>query len=305
MIQKGQRGAKPHSKIHLPSTVQFPANETGIKYEDESDFDSTPSDMDSPQNSESKQSRHGSLDREDDYKHYKDKSILDSEMTHRTLTNLNMNYPYSIPTCVYSSDFGRNYGALGRVPTFDSRHGDAHYLNLNVSNEFYGTNNRDRLDDKIHDWMKNKANADFHAEKVIRPRPSYPSLGGTWGSYECLKRESSPHRAQTTYSNDCSSIRADRVLRLPIDTLFRSQSCELPLNNNNELTVPHLGQRPGHARSVSPMVSGRSVSPRDSDVFQSEPEDLSMKKNGQINSYDRNLDNVMEPSMTLTMTGLK
>ena len=291
MIQKGQRGAKPHSKIHLPSTVQSPANEI-IKYEDESDFDSTPSDMDSPQNSESKQSRRSSFDKEDDYKHCTDKSIMENEMTTRTLTNLNTNYPYSIPACGYSSGFGRNYGAMGRVTMFDSRHGDAHFLNQNISNEYYGTSNRDRrLDDKIHDWIKNKANADFHAENIIRPRPSYPSLGATWGSYDSLKRESSLERAQATNSNNFPSIRSDRVLRLPIDTLFRSQSCELPLKNN-ELTVPQLGQRPGHARSVSPRDNYRSVSPlvrtsvspRDSGVFQSEPEDLSLKKNTELKS---------------------
>ena len=287
MIQKGQRGAKPHSKIHLPSTAPSLGNETGIKYEVESDFDSTPSDMDSPENPESKQSRQSSFDSEDDYKHNNGKHIIDTELPSNRVTNPNVTFPYQIPFG-YAPGFGRNFGPRGCVTSFDSRHADTHYLNLNSSNKYYNYNTRDGLADKARGWIKSEANTDFHVGKIIRPRPSYPSVGEDFGSYDCLKQGSNLERTHSTNSNDYPSGVVGQVLRLPIDTLYRSQSCELPLKEN-KLTVPHLGQRPGHARSASPRGSGD---------FQSEPEDLSVKKNIEIKSYDEDLDNVKRQCMT-------
>ena len=306
MIQKGQRGAKPHSKIHLPASVQSPANEAGIKYEEESDLDSASSDLDSSQHSENIGIQSG-IDKGNEYKHYTDKTMLDNKLTSNTLSSMNMNFPYPIHSVGYSSSFGGgSYGSQSRLSGFDSRHLDVPYLNLNMSSEYYASHQRERLNDKIHDWMANKANAEFHPENVIRPKPSYPAVGGTWGSYDSLKQESSIERTENTYSNDYPSARNNRVLRLPIDTLFRSQSCELPFKNNG-LTVPQVGQRPGHARSVSPrpdnyssvspLASGRSVNSGDSEVFQSEPEDLSLKKDDN-KPYDRSLDHGMNSSAT-------
>lgn len=273
-IQKGQRGAKPHSKmqVHLPATVSSPGNDSNLKYEDESDFDSTPSDMDSPENPGNKQSRQNSTEDNDVAQGETEQNINKNVFNKNIFSNFppysNIHFPYHL-----QSGFGRSAGLVGQETVYDSPHTDVHYLNSNISNECYGVT--DGGTDKFYSNINNTSDTEYHPGKVIRPMPSYPSSMGDCGAFShFVKQETNLVRAHSTSSNDFRSAGKDRVLRLPIDSLYRSQSCEFPVKES-ELVVPYPGHRPGHARSVSPRVD-----------LQSEPEDLSVKREVDAESRD-------------------
>ena len=270
-IQKGQRGAKPHSKIHLPSTLPSVVNnEPSVKYEEESDYDSFPSDMDSPEHVESKSS---SLE---------DSEVMQGEFERTNNTNM----PHRVPTTlvtpssinfpVHLSSYGQpsryvSATLLHHNNLYEPSHASAH---LQSHNEYYQVT--DGLVERVYHLQG--SNREPSPKKVIRPLPSYPPMVELPLS-KCLKQESNLARTQSASSKELGPFgKRDHVLRLPIDRFYRSQSCELPVKLN-ELNVPYPGNQVGQTGKISPTSD-----------FQSEPEDLSVKKDMETDSHSTDMD---------------
>lgn len=262
MIQKGQRGAKPHSKIHLPPSLPSVINDPGLKYEDESDVESTPSDMDSPEHLEGKP---GGVDDTTGVVQEELGQTNSTNVVHKQsrseLVTTRMNLP---PHFGQASEYGGSPKMMHHTNMYDFRHNAVQFLDPNISNDYYRV--RDGMAEKFYSSLTSNSNTDLHSGNVIRPLPSYPYLGELGHLSNCLKQEANLTRAHSASSKDFGFGKPDRVLRLPIDHLYRSQSCEFPVKSENELTVPYSGNRPGHARSLSPRPD-----------LQSEPEDLSVR----------------------------
>ena len=262
MIQKGQRGAKPHSKIHLPPSLPSVINDSVLKYE-ESDSESTPSDMDSPEHLENKPNAVDNTTGvvQEDFEQTNNTNALHKQSRSELVTP-RMNFPLHFGQA--STEFVGGPKMMHHTNMYDFRHNAVQYVDQNISNECYRV--RDGVAEKIYSSLTSNSNTDLHSGNVIRPLPSYPYIGELGHLSNCLKQEANLVRAHSASSKDFGFGKPGRVLRLPIDNLYRSQSCEFPVNAENELTVPYSGNRPGHARSLSPRPD-----------LQSEPEDLSVR----------------------------
>lgn len=257
MIQKGQRGAKPHSKIHIPSTIPSVINDPSLHYEDESDLDSPPSDMDSPENPESKPNViDDSNALQGDFLRTNHTNALHKQSPSELVTS-SMNFPLHLPSFRQAPGFGTNLGMMQHKNMYEPSHSAFQHLDPNIPNEYY----------RVRDGLAEKAGT------VIRPMPSYPPMSecGPFPNYR--KQEPNLVKAHSTNSKDIGLGKQERVLRLPIDNLYRSLSCEFPVKGN-ELMVPYSGNRPGHARSLSPRPD-----------LQLEPEDLSVRRITELDSH--------------------
>ena len=249
MIQKGQRGAKPHTKVHLPQTLPPVSNsEARIKYEDESDYDSVTSGLDSPERMESKSS---SFDDNDSLQNEFERT--NKTMTHHSSPYLashpSMNFPIALPSFGQTSIF-QETGLGLQNNAYQSWPVSPYFQHLDMPHDY------DRL-------------VDPKTNNIVRPMPSYPPISEIGPFQNCIKQDVNLVRAHSANSKDIGLIeKRDRVLRLPIDRFYRSQSCELP-EKLNELMTSFPGTK-----------DKQIACPRRD--LQSEPEDLSMKKNAKV-----------------------